>query len=378
MPPENVSAVPLSPIVIRLGSLGDMINLSSLLRFLHRRYGMPCVVIGAGPWNEPVYRGNPDVARVWSLDRYVPFLLQASGWRLMAALRRSNPAPIYICDDDKRLPRVQRLLRLSGVDRGRCVFISSATPRADEHHVDSLMRFGERTPAALRAERYPVPAATPACARLPRDLDPERAELGAWITAQGWSGRQLILVQPGNRRTMSTRRERHRRLNRDDKAWPEQRWIELFHRIHARVPQALIMLCGARQEVPMLRQLRAAANLEAVVVASLALRPFFALCEAAHSMISIDTGPAHAAAAMDLPLVVIFGGQRQNRWLPRSSSGTPVIGLGGPPIASHVNQIPVDAVFDAWCSLADQIPLQRPRVRRDPVVPAQQRALTGR
>ena len=63
MPPENVSAVPLSPIVIRLGSLGDMINLSSLLRFLHRRYGMPCVVIGAGPWNEPVYRGNPDVAR---------------------------------------------------------------------------------------------------------------------------------------------------------------------------------------------------------------------------------------------------------------------------------------------------------------------------
>jgi ADP-heptose:LPS heptosyltransferase len=51
-------------------------------------------------------------------------------------------------------------------------------------------------------------------------------------------------------------------------------------------------------------------------VASLALRP---LCEPAHRMICIDTGPAHAAAALGLPQVVLFGGQPQSRRLPRSA-----------------------------------------------------------
>jgi ADP-heptose:LPS heptosyltransferase len=372
MPAEELRAAPLSPIVIRLGSFGDMLKLSALLHFLHRRYGRPCVVVGCGPWNQPVYLDNPDVARVWVLHRYLPLLLAPGGWRLLAALRRSRPAPVYVCDDDKRLRRVRRVLRLSGIDPRRCVFIEK-TPREGEHHVDRLLRFGQQTPAALRADSYPLPGAIPAYGHLARVRDGERAALAAWLAARGWSGRPLILVQPGNRRTMSTRRARHRRLKRDDKAWPAQRWIELFHRIHARLPQALIVLCGARQEVPMLQQLRAAAQLDAVVVESLGLRALFALCEAAHSMISIDTGPAHAAAALGLPLVVLFGGQPQSRWLPRSSAGTPVVALGGPPLSAHVERIPVEAVFEAWCSLAGA-----PRLSCDgapDALPAAQRAL---
>jgi heptosyltransferase-2/heptosyltransferase-3 len=86
----------LSPIVIRLGALGDMINLSSLVHFLHQRYGSPCVLIGAGSWSEPLYRGNPDVAQVWVLDRHVPFLLNRAGWGVLAALRLGAPAPVYV------------------------------------------------------------------------------------------------------------------------------------------------------------------------------------------------------------------------------------------------------------------------------------------
>jgi len=348
----------LSPIVIRLGALGDMINLTALLQLLHRRFGRPCVVIGAGPWCEPVYRGSPDVEKTWVLDRHWPLLLTATGWRVRSALRRSHPAPIYVCDYDKQRTRVERLLTLSGVDRGRCLFLARSGD--EEHYVDSLLRFGRQTPAVLGAERYPPPPVTPSGPRLSRDLEPDRTELQAWIAAQGWSGRPLILVQPGNRRTMGTQRRRHARLARDDKTWPAENWIELFQRIHARMPQALIILCGVAAEEPMLQQLRAGAGLPAVVaVAAVPLRRFFALCERAHSMISIDTGPAHAAAALDVPLVVMFGGERQSRWLPRSAAGTPVIGLGGPPISSHVRQIAVDAVFEAWCSLAAAQPLQQ-------------------
>src|SRR5262249_33403060 len=105
----------------------------------------------------------------------------------------------------------------------------------------------------------------------------------------------------------------------------------------------------------MLDELRSAARLPGVVqVATLPIRLFFVLCEAAHSMISVDTGPAHGAAALGLKLVVLFGAQRQSRWLPRGPQGTRVIGPGGPPISSHVERISVEEVFHAWCALTEE------------------------
>jgi heptosyltransferase-2/heptosyltransferase-3 len=163
------------------------------------------------------------------------------------------------------------------------------------------------------------------------------------------------MVQPGNHRSMSRQRARWHRLSTDDKAWPIERWVELLHKLHARMPNALIVLRGSQEETPMLDRIQAAIGLEAVVVAGLGLRQLFAVCEAAHSMISVDTGPAHAAAALGLPLVVMYGAESQRYWLPRSPSGSPVIGVGGPPDSVRVDQIPVDAVFEAWCGLLAQM-----------------------
>ena len=93
-----------------------------------------------------------------------------------------------------------------------------------------------------------------------------------------------------------------------------------------------------------------------------------ALCASAHSMISVDTGPAHAAAALGLPLVVMFGGQPQAQWLPRSSSGSPVIGIGGPPTAKRLDEIPMSKVFETWLTLLAERRLRRP----NPASPRQQ------
>jgi len=122
------------------------------------------------------------------------------------------------------------------------------------------------------------------------------------------------------------------------------------------MPDAVIVLRGATEEVPMLREIQAATGLEAVAVVGHGLRDFFALCDAAHSMISVDTGPAHAAAALSLPLVVLHGIHSPLHWAPRSPSGDPVLGVRGAPPATRVDQIPVDAVFDAWCSLIEKTP----------------------
>jgi ADP-heptose:LPS heptosyltransferase len=101
----------------------------------------------------------------------------------------------------------------------------------------------------------------------------------------------------------------------------------------------------------MLNEIQLRAGTPDVVAAELGLRQLLAVSESAHSMISVDTGPAHAAAALGLPLVVLFGAEPQSVWLPRSSSGSAVRGIGGPPVSNRVDQISVDEAFSAWCSL---------------------------
>jgi heptosyltransferase-2/heptosyltransferase-3 len=150
---------------------------------------------------------------------------------------------------------------------------------------------------------------------------------------------------------MSRRREQWRRLNADDKAWPIENWVALARKVLGALPDALVVLCGAPQEGEMLREIQLAAATPDVVAAELGLRELLGMSESAHSMISVDTGPAHAAAALGLPLVVMFGAEAQREWLPRSPSGSPVLGIGGPPDSTRVDRISVQDVFDAWCSL---------------------------
>lgn len=340
----------LIPVVIRFGRLGDMVMLSPLLNLLHRRFRNPCWLIGSGPWSAQLYRGQEDVARIWSLfGRHTPFLLGPTWWRVLWALRHSGRSPIYVCEtpSSHALKRIEALLRLAGVERERCVYLREDGADADLHRVDGLLRFGKQTPSALRAEDYPWINVAPA----PRFKvsGEERLECAAWIRSQGWSGRPIVLVQPGNRPSM--RRRRLRRGPIDDKAWPLSKWSALLRRVQQSLPQAQIVLCGSRQELSLLRSIRLAAGIDELVCLYLPLRRLLALCEVARCMISVDTGPAHVAAAVGAPLVVLFGESSPRQWLPRNECGAPVVALGGPPGARHGDEISVHAVFDAWRSL---------------------------
>ena len=347
------SAPALRPTVLYFCRLGDMVMLTRLLNLLHQRYGLPVQVIGTGSWTPAMYVGNPDVAGVWSFHRHLPFLLDPPWLAVRRALRASAPGPVYVCERHYRqLPRIRRMLRMSGVDPRRCVFISDEPEDRTVHLIDRLERFGARTPAAIAASDYPLPA--PAAVDGPRlhIIASERAARDSWLRAQGWAGRELVLIQPGNHRSMGPRRERWRRLNTDDKWWPIERWAELLQRTHAQRPAALLLLRGSVEEVPMLEEIRSVAGLKDVAVVGTTLRELFALYESAQSMVSVDTGPAHAAAALSLPLVVLYGAENPAYWLPRSPAGSAVIGVGGPPIATRADQISVATVFEAWRTAA--------------------------
>src|SRR6266513_1443758 len=311
-------APPVQPIVIWFGRVGDLILLSALLEILHRRFGSPCHVIGAGAWLGEIYAAHADVAWVSCLHRYTAWAFDPIWWRTRRALRASRAGPVYVCETDlRKLARIRRLLRFSGIEAARCVFLAQTdldtaqpptskvapTHRVDAqtdldtalphtskiaptHWVDRLVSFGRLTPAAFDAADYPWPAPAPRGAPLLTVSEAARAECAAWLERQGWRDRTLILVQPGNRRTMRGRRLRVSPA--DDKAWPLERWAALLHRIHARLPQAVM---------------------------------------------------------------VLFGAHSPQQWLPRSPTGSPVCGVGGPPQCTRLDQISVETVFAAWCAL---------------------------
>lgn len=340
----------LCPFVIKLGRIGDMVMLTAALRLLHARYGRPCYVLGADSWAPDVYRGLDAVARCWYLPRKAPVFFGLAWPHVLRALRETAPGPVYVFEHHAgQVRRIRRLLRISGIDSRRCIFMDEA-PGTESPWLDALLRFARRTPPALRAADYAEPAISGRWSPQLRVRQVERAQRDLWLRSRGFQGEPLILVQPGNHRTMGRRRSRNWR-GRDDKVWPVEHWAQLLHRLHARLPGAMLVLRGADAEMPLLESIRAAAALPCVTSASTQLRPLFALCEMAHSMISADSGPAHSAAALGVPLVVLYGTQSPRVWLPRSSNGSPVLGLGGAPDVERAEQISVNAVFEAWCSL---------------------------
>lgn len=347
-----MAALPLHPFVFKLGRIGDMVMLTAALRLLHARYGAPCYLVAADGWAPDVYLGTPEVERCWPLPRKAPFVLGTAWAAIVRRLRQSEPGPVYVFEHHPgQVRRIRRLLRLGGVDARRCLFIDEE-PGMELPWIDALLRFAEQTPAAFAAADYPPTAPSAAWRPRLRVLDAERAERDRWLRAEGFRGEPIILVQPGNHRTMGRRRLRNWR-GRDDKAWPVERWAQLLQRLHARMPEAMLVLRGAAAERPLLEWIRAAAALPRVALAITGLRPLFALCEAAHSMISVDSGPAHAAAALGVPLVVLYGAQPPSVWLPRSPTGSAVLPVGGPPRLERAEQVPVEAVLEAWLEVTE-------------------------
>jgi ADP-heptose:LPS heptosyltransferase len=347
------AAAALQPVVIRFGRFGDMVMLTALLNSLHRRFGRPCLVLAAGPWSHPLLDGHPDVEQVWSLPRHSPLGLSMVTWRALLAVRACKPGPIYVCEyQPRQVRRIRRLLAWGGISARRCLYITEDLAGARGHWVERLLQFAALSPPAIPAASYPLPA--PEAVMAPRLVvsPAELAELDAWLGRHGWAGRRLVLIQPGNFRTMSRRRERWAQGQADDKAWPQANWAALLQQVSAALPDALLVLCGAPQEGAMLEEVRRSAAREQVVVAELPVRRLLALCERAHSMISIDTGPAHAAAACGLPLLVMYGAESPGEWLPRSPSGSAVVALGGPPRSRRVDELSVAEVFAAWQSMA--------------------------
>jgi ADP-heptose:LPS heptosyltransferase len=347
----------IQPLVIRFGRLGDMLLLQPMLHRLHLRYGCPCHLLARGAYTAELYRSQPDVREVTVLRAYhQPFLLSPEQWMLAGKLREMRHMPVYIAEPQPNsLARIRWLLKGAGIPERNCTFLEPVPSAPDGHWIEHLLELADTTPPAFENGVAKAACVTSAIPELMVSAQ-ERIDRDQWLASRGLQGHPLVLVQVANKRTM--RWNGVRKADDDDKSWPIEHWRRVIVAITARLPSARILLCGSGAEAPYLEHIRAVMAQPGVEVAAqdLPLSRLKALLAVAHSMISVDTGPAHMAAAMRCPLVVMFGSESPGRWKPRSATPESVRVLGGPPRRRRVDAITPNEVIHAWNKLPPRTP----------------------
>jgi heptosyltransferase-2/heptosyltransferase-3 len=346
------------PLVVRFGAFGDMIMLVPLLRALAARYGRPADVISSAPWTKPLLQSQDQPGSIRLLtSRRTPLWLNLSQWRLLLWLRTRPAGPVYVCEHD---PKTYRLLRLGGVSDEWICPLPAIPRRPEEHVVEHYLRFAHLTPAALGGQPLeswvgPLPdhRLVPSAAA--------RAECEIWLAGQGLgqAAFPLVLIQPGNKKTM--RRGDPQRAS-NIKYWSPENWAAVIRGVCATLPEARVLVCGTAEEHALVGSIVGTCAEARVlnVAGQLPIPRLLALLARAHSMISVDTGPSHAATAVGCPVVVLILDDMLVQCGPRSTTA-PTATVVAPSLAGRgsyplAGLIPA-AVLEAWRSLPEVFPV---------------------
>lgn len=339
------------PLVCRFGALGDMVLLTPLLRRLHQRSGLPCDVVGIGGVNRALFAGMPYVRNIYTIDsRSAPYWFNRSQRELVGTLRQQQHRFVWICETSSKS---YRLLARAGITRANSINQLDLTPVADEHYCDKWLRLGELSPAGFdTAPAAPQPPGTELFVS-----QQEMTQCREWLQSRGLDAdAPLVCIQAGSKRTM--RRGAADRAS-NSKYWHERHWGEFIDALISQLPGAQVMLCGVPAEGDMCAAIKACCTHSGSVhnvAHELPIRRLLALLAMAHSCISVDTGPAHIAAALNCPLVVLFGRANPTRFRPVSLD-SPVAIIQGFADATQqseadIGYISVAQVLDGWLDIS--------------------------
>ena len=345
------------PLVVRCGAFGDMVLITALIRGLARRYGRDVDVLTSGPWGVPLLRDQPGVGDVLSVrSRKTPYWLSADQQRVVRRLRARGTGPTWLCDgNDAARPMLIR----AGIEAPFIVDVREHPLLAGEHATQQWCRLSRIDPPAARPPG-PVGArgiADADCGGCHLEVtDAQRRDLDTWLRSRRLASMPLIAVQAGNKRTM---RRGLRRLAVNHKHWPLDRWAAVLRHLHGRHPGHALVLLGTGPEFAMNRELAASAGVDRLynLADDLPIPRLVALLARARGLITVDSGPAHAAAAVGCPEVVLFGKASTSLYRPWGTPGAAVTVLtgrvGGEPDGGEPSMLGIgaDAVMAAWDAL---------------------------
>jgi ADP-heptose:LPS heptosyltransferase len=343
---DNISqAATRAPLVMRCGALGDMVLLTVLLTQLRERFGKPVDVIASGAWCEPLLGNHPAVGRLLLVrSRRTPYWLSRDQQALVAALRARGAGPTWFCDRGEG----RALLARAGIPEDYVCDSTHYPFVAGENFADRYLRLGALTPAAFAGL---LPAAAPGGVRAAQlVVAPQaRAELDAWLARRGIAAPWMVF-HPGSRHVA---RRRLRARSGAAKYWPEARWAEVVRAVRAHRPEEAIVFSGTQAESSLNEDVMQRAGVTNLhnAAGDLPIPRMLALLERASSLIAVDTGPAHAAAALGCPTVALFG--HIDPWLYRPGGATTPAATVTGTVEGELNILGIEPrqVIESWLAL---------------------------
>lgn len=284
-------------LVIKLRYIGDVLLATPVLSALKERYPAAHVTVAVNQGTEDILKRNPDVGEVLVVGR-------GSGQAQLRFLRDLRQGRFDCAIDLTDGDRSAILARLSGAPcrigfndehRWRGLLYSAVVKAADgprhrvEHDLQALRPLGIE------------PKSRPLVLRTAPSDDQAAAEL--LKTAGLAEGDRLVMLQPGARYWF--------------KAWPAERFARLADRL-AEAFGCRILIGGSAQETDLAQRIAALAKSGVVVMAGRApLLHYAALLKRCALFVGNDNGPMHMAAALDVPVVALFGPSDPAEWGPR-------------------------------------------------------------
>lgn len=274
-------------LLVKTSSLGDVIHNLPIVSDIRRHFPQATIDWCVENVFAAIPRLHPDVDRVIpvAIRRWRKSLLRPTTWREIAASRQALRAHAY-----------DLVIDTQGLIKSGLCTIQARGPRAG-YSFDAAR---EPLAAIFYGRHYSVPRDLHAVVRN-RQL--AAAALGYLADATVDYGIAAPAVScdwlpAGDHVVLLTA------TSRDDKLWPEERWIELGHRLADQGLRA-VLPAGSAPERERAARL-AAAIPQAVAAPPLSIEALAALLAGACGVVGVDTGLTHLAVALKVPTVALY------------------------------------------------------------------------
>jgi heptosyltransferase III len=295
-----------SVLVVRLRSMGDTILLTPALRLLHDwRPDLRVSVLVEPPWNE-LLEGNPAVHSVvtlrsklltaWRVRRAnFDAVVNLHGGPTSAFLSRWSGSPLRTGFSHFRHPGAYS----AHIPTAQEILGTSQPVHTAEHVASAFFWLGVPPAKIPPAELYPSDAA----------FERVRARLGSMGVGEDES---YAVVHPSALYA--------------SKQWPAQGFAEIEQHLERVYGLRTIYVCGeGRNERETLDRIESHNRRSILLAQGWPIRELVALTAGGRIFVGNDSGPAHIAAAVRIPVLVIFGSSQAAVWKPWKAVDSAVV-----------------------------------------------------
>lgn len=283
--------------LLRAGAIGDTLMVTPLVRAIRQTFPNAHLVFLCSRLAYDVLRYNPYLNQVIPLrHRHLPIWASSEKWQILCTLRRSRFDAVLVLESHKHFLDLakkidaDRLIAYGGPHNGSR--FESVPPGSDRHSIESHLRTGKMLgvqPAGQEMDLYYPP-------HLDKVIRQRLASLGISDTED-----RLIGVHAGwGSRKQNPFQTRLR-------GWPPERFAQVIQWL-VKKAGAHVVLTGSSSDRPLTEFI---VNQSGVPVfnfaGKLSLLESAALIRRLNLYITIDSGPAHMAAALGSAQITLWG-----------------------------------------------------------------------